>query len=141
MYVISLKQPWATLVVLGAKKIETRSWGTKYRGMLAIHASKGFSGRDKLLMFSQPFFDALKAEPYFDFEGDLPAGYILGTVTLVECIKIEASLPLILSYNERAFGDHSAGRFMWILENPQRWGKRIPTKGSLGIWEWNEAGH
>lgn len=40
MKVISLLQPWASLVILGHKKIETRSWNTKYRGDLLIHASK-----------------------------------------------------------------------------------------------------
>lgn len=40
MKVISLLQPWATLAVIGQKKIETRSWSTKYRGPLLIHASK-----------------------------------------------------------------------------------------------------
>ena len=39
---LSLIQPWATLVAIGAKKVETRSWKTPYRGWLAIHASKAF---------------------------------------------------------------------------------------------------
>ena len=41
MKAISLLQPWASLVVMGAKTIETRGWGTKYRGPILIHASKG----------------------------------------------------------------------------------------------------
>lgn len=41
MRAISLLQPWATLVALGAKRRETRSWPTRYRGPIAIHASKG----------------------------------------------------------------------------------------------------
>jgi hypothetical protein len=40
MKVISIIQPWATLIAIGEKKFETRSWSTKYRGELAIHASK-----------------------------------------------------------------------------------------------------
>src|SRR3954451_22243677 len=39
---LTLTQPWATLVAIGAKQIETRSWGTSYRGWLAIHAAKGY---------------------------------------------------------------------------------------------------
>ncbi len=38
MKALSLKQPWAALVAIGVKKIETQSWGTSYRGSLAIHA-------------------------------------------------------------------------------------------------------
>lgn len=45
MKALSLTQPWATLVAIGAKKIETRSWSTSYRGPVAIHASKGYPGR------------------------------------------------------------------------------------------------
>jgi activating signal cointegrator 1 len=40
MKAISICQPWATLIVIGAKRFETRSWKTDYRGILAIHASK-----------------------------------------------------------------------------------------------------
>ena len=35
---ISLWEPWATLMAIGAKRIETRSWRTPYRGWLAIQA-------------------------------------------------------------------------------------------------------
>ncbi len=41
MRTLTLTQPWATLVALGAKTIETRSWQTSYRGPLAIHAGQG----------------------------------------------------------------------------------------------------
>jgi hypothetical protein len=37
---ITLQQPWASLIALGAKSVETRSWSTAYRGPLAIHAGK-----------------------------------------------------------------------------------------------------
>src|SRR5690348_17556570 len=42
MKALTLTQPWASLVAIGAKRIETRSWSTSYRGPLAIHAAKGF---------------------------------------------------------------------------------------------------
>jgi len=41
---ITILQPWASLIACGAKQIETRSWATKYRGQLAIHAGKQKSG-------------------------------------------------------------------------------------------------
>lgn len=49
---LSLTQPWATLatlVVSGAKRVETRSWKTPYRGWLGIHAAKGFPAWARLL--------------------------------------------------------------------------------------------
>lgn len=40
MKAITIWQPWASAIAHGLKGIETRSWGTKYRGLLAIHAAK-----------------------------------------------------------------------------------------------------
>ncbi len=59
MKAISLLQPWATLVAIGAKRIETRSWATNYRGPLAIHASKSPKMVNKLT-WDEPFYSALK---------------------------------------------------------------------------------
>lgn len=56
---LTLYQPWATLIAIGAKKIETRSWDTKYRGPLAIHASK--NEKFMKLSFLDPFFKVLKS--------------------------------------------------------------------------------
>ena len=66
MKAISLTQPWATLVAIGAKQIETRSWGTPYRGELAIHAAKGLGsvgGKRGLaaLCATEPFCSVLTA--------------------------------------------------------------------------------
>ena len=43
MKCLSLWQPWASLVVIGAKRFETRSWPTNYRGPLLIHAAQRWS--------------------------------------------------------------------------------------------------
>ena len=75
MKVLTIKQPWATLIIQGDKRFEFRSWKTKYRGELLIHAGKGI---DK---------EAVKRlEKYLPKE--LPIGKILGKVTLVDCIKM-----------------------------------------------------
>ncbi len=59
MKALTLTQPWATLVAIGAKCIETRSWRTSYRGPLAIHAAKGFPKAAWNLCLGQPFKSAL----------------------------------------------------------------------------------
>ncbi len=53
MKALSLLQPWVTLVILGVKQIETRSWSTAYRGPLLIHASRGKAG--EILAHEPPF--------------------------------------------------------------------------------------
>src|SRR5262245_18042005 len=57
---LSLWQPWASLIAIGAKKIETRSWPTNYRGLVAIHAAKRFQEPERMLVGEHRFMDALK---------------------------------------------------------------------------------
>src|SRR5262245_34467015 len=66
MKALSLWQPHATLMTVGAKKIETRSWATDYRGLVAIHAAKRFRETERLLLGDKRFFNALS----LDYDGD-----------------------------------------------------------------------
>ncbi len=87
MKTLSLLQPWATLVVMGIKQIETRSWSTAYRGPLLIHASKGKAGE----IFAQdaPF------KKYIPNFKQLPFGYIIGKVTLTDVKELAPALSYI----------------------------------------------
>ena len=75
MKVLTIKQPWASLIIQGYKRFEFRSWQTKYRGELLIHAGKGI---DK---------EAVKRLEKYIPE-DMPLGKIIGKVKLVDCINI-----------------------------------------------------
>lgn len=159
MKAITLTQPWATLVAVGAKKIETRSWATAYRGPLAIHAAKGLGpvgGKDGLLTLCEqpPFHEVLR-----DAGDLLPRGAILATCNLAAIYRIPAttqhvsrrlpschplaSYPVVLppfsDDPERAFGDYTPGRYAWLLEDVQHLDTPIECKGALGLWTWNEA--
>lgn len=131
MKVLSLTQPWATLVVLGAKEIETRSWTTSYRGPLLIHASKSYPGWAKECAAEEPFYSALRPGGIYSYP-ELGCGHIIGQVELHKCIR--TSDVTEISQNEREFGDYAPGRFAWLLMNPLRL-PPIPAKGSLGLWE------
>jgi hypothetical protein len=103
MKTISLLQPWATLVAIGAKRIETRSWATSYRGPLAIHASASkqfvnMRGKD-YICGDEPFCSILRAnaEKHSSTYRDLadmvarpvmPLGYVIATCELIDCIPI-----------------------------------------------------
>src|SRR5690348_441422 len=101
MKAITLTQPWATLVAVGEKRIETRSWSTSYRGLLAIHAAKGWPLVAAALCADEPFRTALVPAADFDRfvtvgrEGvsapDLPCGAVVATCWLIDCVRIEAS--------------------------------------------------
>ena len=131
---LSLLQPWASLVVMGHKTVETRSWSTPYRGQLLIHASLGKSGSEFCLQ--QPF---KKFIPNFNA---LPFGAIIGEVTLTKILPVDQFFKSHADMNkltleEKAFGDYSAGRFGWLLENAFAYEHPIFCRGHLKLWEVN----
>lgn len=134
MKALSLTQPWASLVVAGAKKLETRSWPTYYRGPLLIHASKGFPLGARATCHRAPFCHSLAAAG-FHHVGELPLGSILGIVSLTGCKATHDLVPWVVDTTERTYGDYGAGRFAWRLEEPLQFDEPIPCKGSLGLWK------
>lgn len=89
MKAITIWQPWASLIAIGAKQYETRSWATSYRGPIAIHAAK--KDPCKMPILVEPFETALNKE--LEKAGLafclLPRGSIIATAELVNCHKIE----------------------------------------------------
>jgi hypothetical protein len=142
MKALTLTQPWATLVAIGAKTIETRSWNTHYRGPVAIHAAKNFPHFAKQECWEVEFFQPLNKAGYriFDFDTgatDLPLGMVIATCELVAVNHIVPGVEIPLG-GEWYFGDYTIGRYMWYLENVKRLPEPIPAKGALGLWEWTE---
>ena len=143
MKCISLYQPWASLVVLGAKRFETRSWERLYRGPLLIHAAKKWNGELKGMCFDEPFASAIcKARPnrggefyLADILDELiPRGAIIGRVRVVKSWRTRGVSPSI-SKTEAAFGDYGDGRFAMELSDPAMFEKPIPYRGSQGFFE------
>ncbi len=81
MKAITLWQPWATLVAIGAKRFETRSWSTHYRGPLAIHAAK--TSRDIKRYRGRPKIEEALARAGCSFD-TLPRGVVVCAARLVE---------------------------------------------------------
>lgn len=163
MKALTLTQPWATLVAIGAKKIETRSWYTSYRGPLAIHAAAGLDtvgGRRGLreLAFGQSEFrNALFAGLFGgqavmpdELTSALPLGAIVAVCELRDCIttthfknvKIirrqrdrSSASEWLWTENEKAFGDYSTGRWAWLLADIRKLDTPIPCKGALSLWD------
>src|SRR4051812_3333904 len=106
---LSLTQPWATLVAIGAKQRETRCWSVSNFHMghwIAIHAAKGFPGWCQRLCDTKRFQRALQGAGYA-LPGDLPRGQIIAVARLTECIATARWTPAPDS-DEYAFGDYSA---------------------------------
>lgn len=126
MKVLTIKQPWATLIMQGDKRFEFRSWQTKYRGELLIHAGKGI---DK---------EAIKRLSKY-LPAELPLGKILGRVTLVDCIKMSPEFKEKLLkentdiYTESSFKEN----YGWQINNVQVFDEPIEAKGHLSLWEYD----
>jgi len=138
MKALTLTQPWASLMALQAKRIETRSWFTTYRGDLVIHAAKGFPRWARDACYEPEFAKALGMS-----DRDLPLSRGLCVVKLLACVptdkmhQVEAVLGHKPSTQELEFGDYSECRFAWVTEFVRPLLSE-PVKGALGLWNWEE---
>jgi activating signal cointegrator 1 len=141
--VISIIQPWATLIALGEKKFETRSWRTKHKGNLAIHSSKKI---DRSAFNRVAIVQTLKKHGIVTLD-DLPTGMILATCKLEGCFEVienkgnsavlgnEAHIASGIEYH---LGDFNKGRYGWLLSNVNVLDNPIQAKGQLGLWKYQD---
>jgi hypothetical protein len=139
MKALSLTQPWATLIAIGAKRIETRSWSTSYRGPIAIHAAKGMPRDCREFAYADPAGQVLNDAGIL-LGGDcrdLPRGALVALATLTGIARTEDIIAWSqgLLRHEIDFGDYSPGRFGWVLADVVALQAPIPCKGALGLWD------
>lgn len=121
MKALSFRQPWAELVLQGRKTLDLRTYGTNYRGPLAIHASKTVERK--------------RCEEFGLDARTLPIGGIVGFVDLVD------EQPLTESEYEARTEEHLAGRRYrdslhgWELANPRRLQEIVPVRGRMRLFE------
>ena len=127
MKVLSLTEPYATLIKNGVKTIETRSWKTSYRGKLYIHASS--------TKISKEYRENKDLMNLVDIN-NLNYGYIICSCELVDCIEMTDDFieKVKLDNEEYISGIYARGRYAWILRNIEILDKPIKAKGHLGIW-------
>lgn len=112
---LSIRQPFAELIMLGKKKVEYRKTPTNVRGRIYIYASKQRWEETLELQYAE--------ETGLDLDV-LPRGILVGTVELVDCLPVENA----------AFGsDH--GEFQWVLQRPERIHERLrPREKPQPMW-------
>jgi len=149
MKAISMWEPWASLVRTGAKRLETRSWSTRYRGPLLICAAKGGIPKSELIfllscwnfqgglapLVGKPLDLTFRSWPGVKIE-DLNFGKAVAVVDLVNC-KPTGKLTQEEIGTDEPFGDFSMGRFAWQLENVVAI-EPFPVKGMQGLFEVDE---
>lgn len=118
MIALSIRQPWASLILKAGKDIENRCWPTKYRGRILIHAAKGCT-RDEL-DDALDFAELACGVRYTVDLKTIPRGGIVGSVEIVDCVKHSASRWFI-------------GDYGFVLRDPRPLPFR-PWKGQLGFF-------
>lgn len=137
MKVISVMQPFATLLAIGAKKNETRGdgWKIKHTGETGIHASKRFPREYRGLCETEPFKSALSDAGFT--ADNLPLGKIIAVGNLVEYIDMTEDYIQSVPCPEKEFGWYKEGRKVLRFEGMEMLPEPIPAKGQLGIWNWD----
>jgi len=126
MKCLSIQQPWAWAILAGHKRVENRTWSTRHRGPLAIHAS---------MKVSREGYDVLRSLG-IDVPDDLPGGVILGTVELVDVIDCRQPLLDFDGEQAKLAADPLAtGPKCWILRNPRPLAQPIRHVGRLGLFD------
>ena len=126
MKVLSIKEPFATLIKDGVKIYETRSWKTNYRGEIYIHASLSLSKSERVE----------SANKYL--KSEIKPGFILCKCELVDCIPMTDEFIKYINEetSEYDYGLYSEGRYAWKLKVLEVLYEPIPAKGKLGIWNY-----
>ncbi len=124
MKVLSIKEPFATLIKDKVKIYETRSWKTNYRGEIYVHASLAKSK------------DEEKANKYL--KSEIKPGYILCKCELLDCIPMTKEFIEYIcnETNEQDYGTYAYGRYAWKIKVIEVLDKPIRAKGKLGIWNY-----
>lgn len=126
MKVITIKQPWATLIAKGYKEYEFRTWKTKYRGEILIHAGKGI---DKKAMAR---FENLKLE--------YPIGCIITKAQITDCIPIDDDFrKKVLPKNPNVYKGLNKTEWKgygFKIENVEEI-ETIEINGKLSLWEYD----
>jgi hypothetical protein len=115
---LSVRQPWAELLLAGRKSIELRSWTTDYRGRLWLHAS-------------------LKADPAMESRfgyKDLFRGGFVGSIRLIAIVPFTNQR--WLQWGERHLdpGGYRTGLLAWIMDEPRRFRTPVIARGQIGLF-------
>lgn len=131
MKTITIKQPWAHLICSGFKDIENRTWPTKFRGRVLIHA-----GLDRKLKpdLNREQHNALYK--YYTGIGKQPKkfGAIIGSVEIVDCVINHPSIWAEKTDMGRCHPEPII--YNWVLANPIMFPEPIPAKGKLSFWDY-----
>ena len=155
---LSIRRPWARLIVHGYKSLENRSWGTEYRGRIAIHATPGKRGNyDNYhsLISGPPYCDETQCEEFAAYmsgqHGPTPyelgksdsGSAIVGSVEIVDVVDMLANhdkIDEMLDATPEGFSTpprcwYGGSEYAWFLANPVYFASPIAIPGKLNLWK------
>lgn len=153
MKALTIRQPWASLIALGVKTIETRSWPTNYRGPVLIHAGKAKPPKKDSVVGGWQVYQYGNSDQWAVLRCADAATYccdfgaVVAVADLIDCVEFQyagqlpgwlnvsadKSMPRYIGADQLPYGDFTPGRFGWLLRNVRPVGP-IPAKGKQGLW-------
>jgi hypothetical protein len=142
---LTLLQPWASAVALGFKRIETRSWATRYRGPLVIHAARTTIA-ESLMQSDAALWQRIlpgRSSLRVAFQS-LPRGAAVALVDLVDCVSTNDRDVLRAACRaaggswhptEPELGNYERGRWAWILRDVRPLSRPVPMRGYQSLWD------
>ena len=124
MKVLTIKQPWTSLIIEGYKRYEFRGQKTNYRGKILIHAGMNIE-KDMLKRFENYNLNCI-------------TGAIIGEAELVDCILVDKKLnDELISIDKVVYGkSNHVEKYAWKLKNIKKYKEPIYIKGKLGLWNY-----
>lgn len=131
---LTVKNPWAWLIVQGIKDIENRTWRTNFRGRVLIHASANLTKGFYSEILPMSYWGNLNLDKKTDLiaEWTDTRGQILGSVEIIDCVQDHPSI-----WAQKGFSDNGKPIWNWVLANPQPepFYEGIKIKGALSFWD------
>lgn len=136
MKAVTVRQPWASAIAAGIKRVETRVWPTAYRGPIAIHAGSSQEGR-----LAHNYLRTLEDAEAFRAAGlggwdTLPQGRVVAIAELVDCVRAQTLIG-DLTQRELRWGLYAVPErtvWCWVLRDVQPATSR-PLGGWQGLWD------
>lgn len=125
MKALTICQPYPWLILIGDKHVENRTWPTRYRGPLAIHAGK-----------SREWLDAFDEDNATEAGYPLVFGAVVGICTLADCVHVDQinAGQLDERFPQLIHRDHVGGPYCWVLTDVRRLVTPVPWRGAQGLF-------
>ncbi|XP_061101912.1 activating signal cointegrator 1 [Conger conger] len=131
---LSMHQPWASLLVLGIKRVEGRSWYSSHRGRLWIAAAAKKPSPQEISQVESQYRQLYRTE--LQFPKQYPTGCLLGCVNMTDCLSQE-------QYRDQFPNscEESSSPFVFICSQPQELFIKFSMKGKHKIWKMDSQNH